>query len=475
MNKLIKRGISSLAILAVAGSTMLGAGHTALAKSVSFSDVPSTHWAYYMVKWSAENAITDGYPDGTFRPSQAVTEAEFLVMLLRTYPEIAIDDIQAGEPWYAPYYKLASDVNWPVQDEPSKNMTRGQVARLIAAVLGQPSLSDADAAQLLLNEGIAQGKESSGSGVAGFAPNDKLSRSEAQTFLYRLKKQLPKVTDPQLIKPQIKLQGIALGDSEAWLVQTLGQPDRKDYINGKMEWYIYKRDYKHYAQIAVADQKVVALFSNGEGWQFEAGDTRGLTDLGTRAEQLWGKTDEPENHETVYALRGSELHLYLDSHEGNRVDGALLMDQAYAEAYASSEPSAAWLSTQEKEIFDLTNTFRLQKGLKTLTWNEPAAVAARLHAQDMADRNYFEHKSPEGRSAGDRMAAQGLVAFRAWGENIAAGYTDGIEAHYGWINSEGHRVNMLDTDFTTLGTGAAVSDKPNDYGKYYGQNFYTPR
>ncbi|MNJ55253.1 Cysteine-rich secretory protein family protein [compost metagenome] len=128
----------------------------------------------------------------------------------------------------------------------------------------------------------------------------------------------------------------------------------------------------------------------------------------------------------------------------------------------------------ELEILDLTNVFRVSKGVSTLTWNDQAAVAARLHSADMAAQNYFEHNNLEGKTPGDRMAAQGLISFKAWGENIAAGHTNAIDAHYGWINSLGHRVNLLRGEYTWLGVGVKRAEENSKYGIYYTQNFYTP-
>lgn len=483
MKRTLKRGISSLAILGAAGAALMGAvGPAGVAKAAGFSDVPGSHWAYDMVMWSQENGVTSGYPDGSFRPTQAVTESEFLVMLVRAYPEKAVGEKKAGEPWYTPYYKVASDAGWPVANQPEQKITRGQVARLMAAVMGQP-LAETEAVQLVLDKGLAQGKAGS-SGVAGFAPNDALSRAEAQTFLYRLKQQTTsgsvpaaaeKPDKPAKAEAGIQLQGVAIGDVESKVTQLLGQPARKDVTGHSMSWYIYNSDYKRYAQIGIAGGRVVALYSNSEGWQFEAGDTQGLKGLKSRADQLWGKGEAAGDQLVSYQAQGSRVLLFLDSHESGAVDGVMLQDKAYFDGVKSGGLSEAVLSATEREIFDLTNAFRVKKGLKPLTWNDKAATAARLHSQDMAKRNYFEHETPDGLSAGDRMAAQGLKEYRTWGENIAAGYDDALEAYNGWINSAGHRANILKSSFTTLGIGVALGSDKSEYQSYFTQNFYTPR
>ena len=120
--------------------------------------------------------------------------------------------------------------------------------------------------------------------------------------------------------------------------------------------------------------------------------------------------------------------------------------------------------------FHLTNAFRVYHGKNILRWCDKAATAARLHCEDMAAQNYFDHYSLDGRSPGDRMYEQGILAM-AWSENICAGYSSGFLAYDAWVNSESHRRGMLNTiDF--LGVGF-VYRANSTYLYYAGQNFYS--
>ena len=84
------------------------------------------------------------------------------------------------------------------------------------------------------------------------------------------------------------------------------------------------------------------------------------------------------------------------------------------------------------------------------------------HSKDMKDNNYFSHDSPTLGTLGDRLQ-RGKVGFQLAGENIAAQHSDGVAALQGWLNSEGHRKNLLNEQFTGLGVGV--------YDKFYTQNF----
>lgn len=123
---------------------------------------------------------------------------------------------------------------------------------------------------------------------------------------------------------------------------------------------------------------------------------------------------------------------------------------------------------QEKLIFHLTNGVRVKNGLPALGYSDKATTSARIHSKDMADNNYFDHQSPDGRRAADRMSAQG-ISYRTCGENIASGYSSPFHFVNGWYNSPGHRSNILYSDFKYLGVGVASQGGSRHYAT---QNFY---
>ena len=83
---------------------------------------------------------------------------------------------------------------------------------------------------------------------------------------------------------------------------------------------------------------------------------------------------------------------------------------------------------------------------------------------------YFDHYSQDGRSPGNRMEAQGIDWWTC-GENIDAGYYSGISAHDGWVNSAGHRANML-TSYQYLGVGFAYRSSAY-YGIYATEDYFS--
>lgn len=98
---------------------------------------------------------------------------------------------------------------------------------------------------------------------------------------------------------------------------------------------------------------------------------------------------------------------------------------------------------------------------------------ARKKSQDMADNNYFSHTSPTYGSPFEMME-QFDFTFQLAGENIAAGQRSPEQVVEGWMNSKGHRENILKEGFTHIGVGY-VEDAGLPYGTYWTQLFMTPR
>ncbi|MBE6069143.1 MAG: hypothetical protein E7211_15825 [Clostridium lundense] len=116
----------------------------------------------------------------------------------------------------------------------------------------------------------------------------------------------------------------------------------------------------------------------------------------------------------------------------------------------------------EKEVVRLTNIERSKEGLKPLTLNVELSKVARIKSKDMVDKKYFDHNSPTYGSPFDMMKSFG-ISYKAAGENIAYGQRTPEEVVKGWMNSPGHRANILNGNFTEIGVGF--------YNNYWTQMF----
>ncbi|MBJ6359764.1 CAP domain-containing protein [Paenibacillus sp. GCM10012307] len=119
---------------------------------------------------------------------------------------------------------------------------------------------------------------------------------------------------------------------------------------------------------------------------------------------------------------------------------------------AASPEQTADSSSYLKQVLDLVNQERSKAGLNTLSADNQLDKVAFDKAKDLYDNNYFDHQSPTYGSPFDMMKSYG-VSYSSAGENIAKGQTSPQEVMSQWMNSPGHRANILNTSFTNIGIG----------------------
>ena len=110
------------------------------------------------------------------------------------------------------------------------------------------------------------------------------------------------------------------------------------------------------------------------------------------------------------------------------------------------------VSSYESEVIRLVNEIRQQNGLRPLAANWELSRVARYKSQDMRDNGYFSHNSPTYGTPFQMLSAFGL-SYRTAGENIAKGYASPQAVVNGWMNSSGHRANILNASYTQIGVG----------------------
>ena len=137
-------------------------------------------------------------------------------------------------------------------------------------------------------------------------------------------------------------------------------------------------------------------------------------------------------------------------------------DASLNEGNTSNNTDAAisdkFMAEVEQAIFNKVNEERTKAGIAPLTYNTTMEKYARIKSQDMGDNNYFSHTDLNGNNITTKMKADG-VTYKAWGENIAyiAGVTDPTalanQFMTNWMNSQGHKENILSTKFSSIGVG----------------------
>jgi uncharacterized YkwD family protein/spore coat assembly protein SafA len=122
------------------------------------------------------------------------------------------------------------------------------------------------------------------------------------------------------------------------------------------------------------------------------------------------------------------------------------------------------ITNYEQEVVRLVNEIRARNGLGILTYDWELSRVARYKSQDMKDKNYFSHTSPTYGSPYQMMQQFGIT-YRTAGENIARGYATPQAVVNAWMNSPGHRANILNASYTRIGVGYVAS------GNYWTQMF----
>ncbi|MBI5079955.1 MAG: hypothetical protein HZB17_01430 [Chloroflexi bacterium] len=149
--------------------------------------------------------------------------------------------------------------------------------------------------------------------------------------------------------------------------------------------------------------------------------------------------------------------------------------KAPATATSASSSCATLNANFENTVIVLLNAERAKAGLGQLTAQPQLMSAARAHSVDMACKNFLSHTGSDGSSPFDRMARFGY-SFSAAAENVYAGggpFNSPEAAVAGWMNSPGHRTNILNGAYVHIGSGYAFNDA-SEYGGYYANSFGKP-
>jgi hypothetical protein len=129
------------------------------------------------------------------------------------------------------------------------------------------------------------------------------------------------------------------------------------------------------------------------------------------------------------------------------------------------------LDSAEQDLVARINAFRAARSLPTLAVSDTLTAAAKWMSGDMGARNYFAHRSLDGRSPTQRMADAGYPAFGTWtGEDLAAGYAKSADVLTGWINSPAHYAVLVNPQYRAIGVGRAYT-AGSTYGWYWTADF----
>ncbi|GAA2265221.1 hypothetical protein GCM10010145_43190 [Streptomyces ruber] len=155
-----------------------------------------------------------------------------------------------------------------------------------------------------------------------------------------------------------------------------------------------------------------------------------------------------------------------------RLTAVLVGAAASAVTLTAAPASAATPAEMRAAVISLTNAERSRAGCPALQGSPALDTAAQRHAQDMADHDFFGHDGSDGSTMVSRAEAAGYTGWRALAENVAAGRPTAADVVRGWMDSPGHRANILDCSLKHIGVGYAYG-AGTTYGHYWTQDFGT--
>jgi len=172
--------------------------------------------------------------------------------------------------------------------------------------------------------------------------------------------------------------------------------------------------------------------------------------------------------ETISLLEGTTYYIWVGADRGSSFEWSqstsVFVPQADAggDSGDTTEPSE-FAAAVEQGIHDGVNERRQANGLDTLSYSDAIATVARDHSQYQADQGELMHVQLDGDTVGDRLAQDGISCTR-WGENILYNYSADLSADEAasncvdqWMNSSGHRENILTAEFTVEGVGVVTT------------------
>ena len=193
------------------------------------------------------------------------------------------------------------------------------------------------------------------------------------------------------------------------------------------------------------------------------GDSRTCTN-GNGANNVTPSTNGNGANNVTPSTNGNGANNAAPSTNGNTTNNAAPSTNGNAANNTANNSTDSGVSAYEKEVVRLVNEVRAQNGLNALTLDTELCRGARAKSQDMADKRYFDHNSPTYGTPFQMMKSFGIT-YRTAGENIAYGYKTAQSVMDGWMDSSGHRANILNASYTRIGVGYVAN------GNYWTQWF----
>ncbi|MHB1454029.1 MAG: CAP domain-containing protein [Saccharofermentanales bacterium] len=261
-----------------------------------------------------------------------------------------------------------------------------------------------------------------------------------------------------------------IGSSRSAILDTYGNPLSTELSEYGSTWHIYHNRYKRFIMIGIKDDLVTNVYSNsadleifgvGIGAPRESVRLKLKADFGSPLTSIMKGTSRYPISDTdqkdVFTDGNAYYTFFYDMTKGGTLTAVQIACSSIEQKTGLfPAASAEMASAMENISFCLMNTIRIRMGKPAIRWDNRIAAIARGHSCDMHDQDYFGHTGPEGLNAAGRLKAAGL-AYLQCSENIARNHPSAIGAFETFMNSAGHRKNILSSTECT-GIGVYMGD-----------------
>ncbi len=273
---------------------------------------------------------------------------------------------------------------------------------------------------------------------------------------------------------------LTIDQPAAKLLKRYGQPNSILPSMYDFNWYIFHNNYKDYKMFGIKDGVIVAIYNKTNralgNLKLKCGDTKQTVckhfqcpiDCITKGNKKYMLN---EKNSDLFFNNNHYIRVFYDQHNDNKVSATLVIKSSIEQKVKGfyGNDSAELTKAYEDLLFDLANVERSLNGLPLYEQHKNLQQVARAHSQDMIDRAFFDHVNPDGLKPHQRLIKNNLpLSYGA--ENIACGQYSALYAHHDFMNSEGHRKNILGSA-KHMAAGVKFG---GTYHRYYTENFYTP-
>ena len=431
-------------------------------QAAEFSDVPEDHWAHDAVDYVSDKGLFAGTGNGTFSPDAEMTRAMLIQVLFRYAGSPQLPDT-----WVFPFQDVAEDAYyWD------------------AAFWGRHR-------NILADEFVEN--------CDTLRPDEPVTRGEFAEMLWKFAREefgYEAVQGDESVMANSPFTDMDLGDPGVTITvrrAMLGWAYPNGILSGTSSETMSPNDLVTRAQVAVMlrqyDQKFHAdenpeeggIGTQGPGYRLQLGVMKGVLAVGERTQAL--ALTIPSSSNMTYTIVSSDPSILLVKTNNDDGSGATLTgvragtatlsvtdsngvtdavtitvteaEESDATLQDGADSSSGGLSAQEiqeltQRMVELVNEERAKAGLPALKTNDQMAEAAQIRAEELGES--YSHTRPDGRSCFTALEEAG-VRYGYAGENIAYGGSSPEYILAAWMDSPGHRANILNENFTTIGVG----------------------